>query len=109
MPFRLVTCHLSPVTAFQMSLTDFEGIQTKIERPAEARPLQPTREELAVLSRTERAAFRLAHRMNRGRWKQFWTFCQRTLGAGWIHLATYNIMRVRGLEHLEAVSHERPL
>jgi 1-acyl-sn-glycerol-3-phosphate acyltransferase len=57
----------------------------------------------------ERLAFLVAYRMNRGRWKRFWTFCQRTLGAGWIHLCTYNIMRVYGLEHVEAVSRERPL
>jgi 1-acyl-sn-glycerol-3-phosphate acyltransferase len=47
--------------------------------------------------------------MNRGGWKRFWTLCQRTLGAGWIHLSTYNLMRVSGLEHVEAVSRERPL
>jgi 1-acyl-sn-glycerol-3-phosphate acyltransferase len=70
---------------------------------------EPTREELAVLSRMERFCFRLAHRMNQGRWKRFWTFCQRTVGAGWIQLCTYNLMRVYGLEHVEAVSHERPL
>ncbi|HYO63456.1 MAG TPA: lysophospholipid acyltransferase family protein [Pyrinomonadaceae bacterium] len=94
-----------------MSLTDSEQVQTKLgDAPAAPRwQLEPTREELAVLSRTERAAFRLTHRMNRGRWKRFWTFCQRTLGAGWIHLATYNIIRVYGLEHVESVSHERPL
>jgi 1-acyl-sn-glycerol-3-phosphate acyltransferase len=57
----------------------------------------------------ERFCFRLAHRMNQGRWKRFWTFCQRTVGAGWIHLCTYNLMRVYGLEHVEAISHERPL
>ncbi|MDX6692696.1 MAG: 1-acyl-sn-glycerol-3-phosphate acyltransferase [Blastocatellia bacterium] len=57
----------------------------------------------------ERFCFRLAHRMNQGRWKRFWTFCQRTVGAGWIQLCTYNLMRVYGLEHVEAVSHERPL
>ena len=72
--------------------------------------LRPAPEELAVLSRMEQFAFRVAHRMNRGRWKRFWTFCQRTLGAGWIHLATYNIMRVYGLEHVEeAGARERPL
>jgi 1-acyl-sn-glycerol-3-phosphate acyltransferase len=70
---------------------------------------EPTPEELAVLSPLERFAFRLAHRMNRGRWKRLWTLCQRTLGAGWIHLSTYNIMQVYGLEHVESVSHERPL
>jgi 1-acyl-sn-glycerol-3-phosphate acyltransferase len=71
--------------------------------------LEPTAEEWAVLSPFERSAFRLTRRMNRGGWKRFWTLCQRTLGAGWIHLSTYNLMRVSGLEHVEAVSHERPL
>jgi 1-acyl-sn-glycerol-3-phosphate acyltransferase len=71
--------------------------------------IDPTKEELAVLSWMERFCFRVAHRMNQGRWKRFWTWCQRTLGAGWIHLATYNLMRVYGLEHLETVSHDRPL
>src|SRR3712207_590460 len=47
--------------------------------------------------------------MNRGRWKRFWTYCQSVFGAGWIHLSTYNLMRVSGLEHVEAASHERPL
>jgi 1-acyl-sn-glycerol-3-phosphate acyltransferase len=71
--------------------------------------IEPTPEELAVLSAMERVAFRVAHRMNRGGWKRFWTFCQRTVGAGWIHLATYNLMRVYGLEHVEAAGRERPL
>jgi 1-acyl-sn-glycerol-3-phosphate acyltransferase len=71
--------------------------------------LEPTHEELAVLSGMERFAFRVVHRMNRGRWKRLWTWCQRTIGAGWIWLATYNLMRVYGLEHIEAASHERPL
>ena len=71
--------------------------------------LEPTAEELGVLSAFERLAFRLARRMNRGGWKRFWTFCQRILGAGWIHLSTYNIMNVYGLENIEAVSHERPI
>ena len=70
---------------------------------------EPTREELSVLTKMERFCFRLAHRMNQGRWKRFWTFCQRTLGAGWIQLCTYNLMNVYGLEHVEAISHERPL
>ncbi|MGB9180023.1 MAG: lysophospholipid acyltransferase family protein [Pyrinomonadaceae bacterium] len=71
--------------------------------------IDPTSEELAVLSLMERVAFRVAHRMNQGRWKRFWTWCQNVIGAGWIHLATYNIMRVYGLEHLEAASHTRPI
>ena len=47
--------------------------------------------------------------MNRGAWKRFWTWCQSTMGAGWIHLSTYNIMNIYGLEHVEAASRERPL
>ena len=31
------------------------------------------------------------------------------MGAGWIHLATYNIMNVYGLEHVQAASRDRPL
>jgi 1-acyl-sn-glycerol-3-phosphate acyltransferase len=78
-------------------------------RQTEVDVIDPTPEELAVLGRYERFAFRLAHRMNQGRIKDFWTWCQSTLGAGWIHLSTYNIMCVYGLEHLEAVSHDKPL
>jgi len=71
--------------------------------------LEPTLEELAPLNWFERRSFRLVRRMNRGRWKQFWTWCQQTLGAGWIHLSTYNIMNVYGLEHITAAARERPI
>jgi len=71
--------------------------------------LDPTAEELEVLSSFERFALRLTQRMNRGAWKRFWTWCQSTMGAGWIHLSTYNIMNVYGLEHVEAASRDRPL
>jgi 1-acyl-sn-glycerol-3-phosphate acyltransferase len=77
--------------------------------PAETRAPEPTAGEMAVLSPFERFAFRLTWRMNRGAWKRFWTLCQRTLGAGWIHLSTYNLIRVSGLEHVGAASRERPL
>ena len=70
---------------------------------------EPTTEEIDVLSRFERRAFYLTRRMNQGTWKRFWTWCQSVLGAGWIHLSTYNIMNVYGLEHIEAASHERPI
>ena len=73
------------------------------------RPLEPLADELAVLSAFERFSFRWVQRMNRGSWKRFWTFCQRTLGAGWIHLATYNLMQVYGLEHVHAAARERPI
>ena len=84
---------------------------TKVDAhlPAEVSWVDPTNEELAVLSPLERLSFRLVHRMNRGRWKTFWTFCQRTTGRGWIDLCTYNLMHVYGLEHIEATDHSRPV
>lgn len=71
--------------------------------------LEPSAEELKLLNWFERFAFRLVRRMNLGGWKRFWTFCQRTLGAGWIHLSTYNLMQVYGLEHVAAAARERPI
>jgi 1-acyl-sn-glycerol-3-phosphate acyltransferase len=71
--------------------------------------LVPSDEEFGVLSPFEQIAFRLVRRMNQGTWKRFWTWCQRVLGAGWIHLSTYNIMNVFGLEHIEAASRDRPI
>jgi len=71
--------------------------------------IAPSVEEIAVLSPFERFAFRFTHRMNLGRWKRFWTWCQRVFGAGWIHISTYNLMRVYGLENIDAVDHARPL
>jgi 1-acyl-sn-glycerol-3-phosphate acyltransferase len=86
-------------------------METNVESrdDAETNALVPAAGEMAVLSAFERFAFRLAWRMNTGAWKRFWTFCQRLLGAGWIHLCTYNLMRVAGLEHVESVSRERPV
>ena len=99
-----------------MSSTELEPPPREIESPttaAAAVPLaalaEPTPEEFAVLAPLERVAFRVTRRMNRGAWKRFWTFCQRTLGMSWIRVCTYNLMRVHGLEHVEAVSHERPI
>ena len=69
----------------------------------------PTKEELSVLSSMESVGFRLARRMNTGVWKRFWTFCQRHLGSLWIYLATYNLMNVFGIEHVERTDPERPL
>jgi len=83
--------------------------ETAVEVRRDGAALEPAAEELSALSPFERFAFRLAWRMNRGRWKRFWTLCQSTLGAGWIHVSTYNLLRVHGLEHVESVSHERPL
>jgi 1-acyl-sn-glycerol-3-phosphate acyltransferase len=89
---------------------DEESSKTKDQRPkTEDRALSPSTEELAVLSGMERLAFRVAHRMNQGRWKLFWAWCQKHIGSRWIQLATYKLLHVYGLEHVEAVSHERPL
>src|SRR5713226_6268523 len=77
--------------------------------PAPTSVLVPAAEELAVLSSFERFAFRVTHRMNLGRWKRFWTWCQNFFGAGWIHISSYNLIRVYGLEHVEAVDHTKPI
>lgn len=72
-------------------------------------PTVPTPEEIAPLSLVERTGFWIAHRMNLGAWKTFWTFCQRHIGSLWIYLATYNLMNVFGLENLEKTDPETPL
>jgi len=72
-------------------------------------PGKPLNEEFEVLGPAERVGFRLARAMNRGRWKRFWTFCQRHIGSLWIHLATYNLMNVRGIENFERTSPDRPV
>jgi 1-acyl-sn-glycerol-3-phosphate acyltransferase len=72
-------------------------------------PLVPTQDEIKVLSLTERTAFWLAHWMNLGRWKRFWTFCQRHIGSLWIYLATYNLMNVFGIENFENTDPDRPI
>ncbi len=85
------------------------GVEREQDRSSTPLSNDPTPEELAALSAMERLAFRVSHRMNQGQWKIFWTWCQRTVGAGWIHVCTYNIMCVYGLENIDAVSHERPI
>ena len=69
----------------------------------------PTAEEISVLDPMERAGFHLTHRMNLGRWKRFWTFCQRHLGSLWIKICTYNLMNVFGIENIENSDASRPL
>ena len=99
---------VSPPNA--LSNENFSSTEKGLDRSAlNFTELEPLPEELAVLSSFERLAFRLTRRMNYGRWKRFWTWCQKVFGAGWIHVSTYNIMNVYGLDHVEAVSHDRPL
>jgi 1-acyl-sn-glycerol-3-phosphate acyltransferase len=80
--------------------------QLAVRDPA---PLVPAKDQLALLSGVERAGFALAHRMNLGAWKRFWTFCQRHIGSLWIYLATYNLMNVFGIENVETSDATRPL
>lgn len=89
-----------------------EGLAASEQRTADIvqhQPLVPAKEELAPLSGTERAGFWLAHRMNLGAWKRFWTYCQRHVGSLWIFLATYNLMNVFGIENVENTDAGRPL
>ncbi len=71
--------------------------------------LVPGPEELAAIDPAERIGFRLAHRMNLGRWKRVMTFCQRHIGSLWIFIATYNLMNVFGIENVENAAVDRPL
>lgn len=71
--------------------------------------LEPTKDELAVLSVTEKIGFKLTDRMNRGIWKRFWTFCQRHIGSLWIKICTYNLMNVFGIENVENSDESKPL
>ena len=81
--------------------------ETRIDR--ERTPGWPAPEEISVLSRTEAIGFRLVRRMNTRGWKRFWTFCQRHIGSLWIHLATYNLMNVFGIDNVERTDPSRPL
>lgn len=86
-----------------------ENSKTEILTNVPDGSLLPTTDEIAVLDSVERAGFRLAHRMNSGAWKRFWTFCQRHIGSLWIYLATYNLMNVFGIENVEETDSSRPL
>ncbi len=64
---------------------------------------------LTSLTRFERLAFRLTSRMNQGRWKRLWCWCDRNVSARWINVLTSGRLEVYGLENVAAVSRERPL
>ncbi len=88
------------------NLVSSDSSATKLEI---GKPLFPEKAEITVLDPIERFGFRLTHRMNQGRWKRFWTFCQRHIGSLWIYLATYNLMNVFGIENVENSDSGRPL
>jgi 1-acyl-sn-glycerol-3-phosphate acyltransferase len=69
----------------------------------------PTERDLSVLGTVEWLGFRLTRAMNRGRWKRFWTFCQRHVGSLWIKICTYNLMNVFGIGNVAASDPDRPL
>ena len=83
--------------------------QDLVAQDEQTSPLAPVADELAVLNTTERTGFWLTDRMNRGVWKRLMTFFQRHLGSLWIHLATYNIMNLYGLENFEQTDVSRPV
>jgi 1-acyl-sn-glycerol-3-phosphate acyltransferase len=83
------------------------GQNTEIRQTPAA--LEPTAEEISVLSPIEKLGFRLTHRMNLGAWKRFWTFCQRHVGSLWIQISTYNLMQVSGLENFQKTDAARPI
>jgi 1-acyl-sn-glycerol-3-phosphate acyltransferase len=57
----------------------------------------------------ERFGFKLVRKMNTGKWKRFWTFCQRHIGSLWIYLATNNLMNVFGIDNFERTNPGRPV
>lgn len=63
-------------------------------------PLPP--EVARTLSPMERLHLEVAMRMNREPFKAGWTWMQRVVGATWISLATGRLLRMHGLEHVEA-------
>lgn len=98
---------------FAKLMNDNETLETasaqNLEFNTPEAALVPTAEEFSVLDTSEKLGYKLADRMNRGAWKNLWTFCQRHIGSLWIYLATYNLMNVYGLENVEKTAVEKPL
>ncbi|HEU5154644.1 MAG TPA: lysophospholipid acyltransferase family protein [Gemmatimonadales bacterium] len=68
-----------------------------------------SRAQLDSLTPFERAAFRLVRRMNQGRWKRLWCWCDREIGARWIEAFIGSRLEIHGLERIASASRERPL
>ncbi len=85
--------------------TNIKNLSTLEDQTA----ILPTKEDLSLLSATERFGFSLTDRMNSGAWKRLMTFCQRHIGSLWIRICTYNLMRVYGLENFEQTDPTRPV
>lgn len=97
------------MSAKEVSATKRQAVNESSKQAEALVSERPNEAEIAVLSPIERAGFLLTRRMNYGRWKRFWTFCQRHIGSLWIHLATYNLMNVFGIESVAKTDHNRPL
>lgn len=70
--------------------------------------LQPSPEQLSVLTRFERVAFQIADTMNRQRTlKRAAHSFLKTVGMSWVTVVTNNLQRVRGLEHLVSLNPDR--
>jgi 1-acyl-sn-glycerol-3-phosphate acyltransferase len=67
------------------------------------------RAQLDSLTPFERTAFRLVRRMNQGRWKRFWCWCGRQIGARWIDAFVGSRLEVFGLERVAGARRDRPL
>ena len=63
----------------------------------------------AALAPLERLHLEIARRMNREPLKGIWTWCQSAIGATWIALATGQLLRVEGMEHVRAAFPRGPL
>jgi 1-acyl-sn-glycerol-3-phosphate acyltransferase len=93
-----------------MQLQETDTLKTTgDERLTADKNIHPMKDEIYSLSRMERFCFRLTHRMNSGHWKDLMTFLQRHVGSLWIHISTYNLMNIYGLENIEKASVDKPL
>jgi 1-acyl-sn-glycerol-3-phosphate acyltransferase len=70
--------------------------------------LRPTPEQLATLTRFEKRAFAIADTVNRNpSLKRAAHAFLKTVGAGWVHVCTKNLLHVQGMEHLTTLDPNR--
>ncbi|GAC1536612.1 MAG: lysophospholipid acyltransferase family protein [Polyangiales bacterium] len=70
--------------------------------------IRPTAEQLALLEGFERTAFRMCDTVNRSEaLKSAAHAFLKTVGMGWVHYCTRNILNVYGLEHLTSLAPDR--
>lgn len=70
--------------------------------------LRPTPEQLSTLTDFERKAFAIADTINRHLpLKRAAHAFLKTIGAGWVHVCTRNLLRVQGMEHVTTLDPNR--